>query len=267
MTQPFHLPYSQQKPMPVTAGLPALDIHQLSVGYRSSGQERALDNVTLCVPKGKRIALVGPNGAGKSTLLKAIVGLLPILNGDIRIFGQPIADCRQRVAYLPQRGDIDWRFPISLRKLVLSGRYVHLGWFKYPRANDWAIADEMIARLGLTALAERQIGQLSGGQQQRALLARALTQEADLLLLDEPLNAVDADTRAIISDVLDLLQSEGKTVIAATHDLGRLESDFDGALYLADGHEVPPPPGSFVGMNLAEQIASRPQFHVAQKVG
>ncbi len=267
MNPAFHLPYSQQKPSPVNTGLSALDVRQLSVGYRSSGQDRALDNVSLCVPKGKRIALVGSNGAGKSTLLKAIVGLLPILSGEIQIFGQPIADCRQRVAYLPQRGEIDWRFPISLRKLVLSGRYVHLGWFKYPRANDWAIADEMIARLGLSSLAERQIGQLSGGQQQRAMLARALTQEADLLLLDEPLNAVDADTRSIISDVLDLLQSEGKTVIAATHDIGRLQRDFDSALYLADGHEVSPPVETFVGMNLAEQIASRPQFHVAQKVG
>jgi len=267
MTQSFHLSYSQKKSTPIANGQPALDIRHLSVGYRSSDQNRALDNVSLCVPKGDRVALVGPNGAGKSTLLKAVVGLLPILSGDIRIFGQPIDDCRDRVAYLPQRGDIDWRFPISLRKLVLSGRYVHLGWFKQPRAKDRVIADEMIARLGLTHLAERQIGQLSGGQQQRALLARALAQEADLLLLDEPLNAVDADTRAIISDVLDLLRSEGKTVVAATHDLGRLETDYDGVLYLADGHEVSAPSRSFVGMNLAEEIASRPQFHVVQKVG
>ncbi|MBI1278140.1 MAG: ATP-binding cassette domain-containing protein [Anaerolineaceae bacterium] len=263
MIRTFHLPYSQQRQIPTDEGLPALEIHDLSVGYRTTGQNRALDNITLCVPKGQRVALVGPNGAGKSTLLKAIVGLLPVLSGDIQIFGQPIADCRQRVAYLPQRGDIDWRFPISLRKLVLSGRYVHLGWFKQPRTKDWAVADEMIARLGLTSLAARQIGQLSGGQQQRALLARALAQEADLILLDEPLNAVDADTRAIISDVLDLLQSEGKTIIAATHDLGRLESDYDSALYLADGHEVPPPPGSFVGTTHSRHITSKSPFHVA----
>ncbi len=247
MFQNFFWPYSQQKSNPASPNELALDIHDLSVGYRSSGQTPALDHITLHVPAATRVALVGPNGAGKSTLLKAIVGLLPILSGDIKIFGQSISDCRQWVAYLPQRGDIDWRFPISLRKLVLSGRYVHLGWFKRPYAADWAIADQMINRLGLSDLAERQISQLSGGQQQRALLARALTQQADLLLLDEPLNAVDADTRAIISDVLNLLQQEGKTVIAATHDLGRLEADFDSALYLTDGHEVPPPPGAFKG--------------------
>ncbi len=267
MTPNFHFSYGQQRPTPITAGLPALDIRNLSVGYRTSGQTRALDNVTLCVPKGKRIALVGPNGAGKSTLLKAVVGLLPIITGEINIFGQSITDCRQRVAYLPQRGEIDWRFPISLRKLVLTGRYVHLGWFKRPGAKDQNIAEEMIGRLGLSSLAERQIGQLSGGQQQRALLARALTQEAELLLLDEPLNAVDADTRAIISDVLNRLQSEGKTVIAATHDLGRLESDFDGALYLADGHEVPPPMTTFVATHLSSPIKPVSQYHVVQKVG
>lgn len=269
MIQAFNFPYNRQKTHPIIADVPALDIRDLSVGYRSSGQSRALDSVSLCVPKGKRIALVGPNGAGKSTLLKAVVGLLPILSGDIHIFGQAIEDCRQRVAYLPQRGEIDWRFPISLRKLVLSGRYVHLGWFKRTGTDDEAVADEMISRLGLTALAERQIGQLSGGQQQRALLARALTQEADLLLLDEPLNAVDADTRAIISDVLGLLQSEGKTVVAATHDLGRLQSDFDGALYLSDGREAPPPPLSFTDSRLSTQIipSASSRAYLGQKVG
>jgi ABC-type Mn2+/Zn2+ transport system ATPase subunit len=110
-----------------------------------------------------------------------------------------------------------------------------------PTKSDLKIADQMIDRMGLAALADRQIGQLSGGQQQRALLARALTQQADLLLLDEPLNAVDATTRNIIADVLTQLKHEGKAVIAATHDLGRLETDFDGALYLTDGREVPPP--------------------------
>ena len=267
MTHMLNFPYSRQKSDLMLTDAPALDIRNLSVGYRTSDQTRALDNVTLCVPKGKRIALVGPNGAGKSTLLKAVVGLLPILTGEINIFGQSITDCRQRVAYLPQRGEIDWRFPISLRKLVLTGRYVHLGWFKRPSTKDQGIADEMIGRLGLSALAERQIGQLSGGQQQRALLARALTQEADLLLLDEPLNAVDADTRAIISDVLDLLQSEGKTVVAATHDLGRLESDFDGALYLADGHEVTPPPLAVTGTHLSAQTLNPSRSRLAQKVG
>jgi manganese/zinc/iron transport system ATP- binding protein len=251
MTRSFHFPYSGKHNPSNTLGVPALDIHDLNVGYPNGNQDSALENVSLCVPNGTRVALVGPNGAGKSTLLKAIAGLLPIQSGSIKVYGQSIADCRQRVAYLPQRGEIDWRFPISLRKLVLTGRYVHLGWFKRLSATDGKIADRMIERLGLSDLAERQIGQLSGGQQQRALLARALTQEADLLLLDEPLNAVDVNTRYIIADVLKQLKQENKTVVAATHDLGRLEADFDGALYLADGREVSPPPGSFRGMDIS----------------
>lgn len=266
MLTSFYMPYGRQKNNSPHFGAPALDIHDLSVGYPSSGQNRALDSVSLCVPSGTRVALVGPNGAGKSTLLKAIAGLLPIQSGNIKIYGQPIAVCRHHVVYLPQRGEIDWRFPISLHKLVLTGRYVHLGWFKRPTPHDILTANTMIERLGLSDLAECQIGQLSGGQQQRALLARALAQEADLLLLDEPLNAVDVNTRTIIADVLKQLQCENKTVVTATHDLGRLEADFDGALYLADGHEVPPPPGSFTGMNLSLPPAFTPHEDIQQKV-
>lgn len=239
-------PYSNRHHLDPVAGAPALDVHDLNVEYPGT-RRLALRHVNLCVPSGARVALVGPNGAGKSTLLKAVAGLLPIRQGTAAIYGNPIGACHHRVAYLPQRGEIDWRFPISLRSLVLTGRYVHLGWLRRPSRADYAIADATIEQLGLRDLANRQIGQLSGGQQQRALLARALAQEADLLLLDEPLNAVDAATRAIISEVLSDLQKQGKTVVVATHDLGRLESDFDGALYLSEGSEVPPPPGAFIG--------------------
>jgi manganese/zinc/iron transport system ATP- binding protein len=248
---PF-IPYSHHRHAERVAGAPALDVRDLVVHYPGGAQGPALNGVSLCVQRGARVALVGPNGAGKSTLLKAIVGLLPVTSGEVRVFGMPLGVCHCDVAYLPQRGDLDWHFPISLRRLVLTGRYVHLGWFRRPTRRDWAVADAMIERLGLTDLAERQIGELSGGQQQRALLARALAQESDLLLLDEPLNAVDADTRAVVEDVLAALKSEGKTVVAATHDLGRLESDFDGALYLAEGREVPPPPGAFQGAIVGE---------------
>jgi manganese/zinc/iron transport system ATP- binding protein len=224
--------------------MPALEAKALCAGYEDS-PDVALRNVDLCVPVGARVALVGPNGAGKSTLLKTAAGLLPALSGEITIYGQPVGACQHRVAYLPQRGELDWRFPISLRRLVMTGRYVHLGWLRRPAAADWAVVDRVIAQLELNHLAGRQIGQLSGGQQQRALLARALAQEADLLLLDEPLNAVDNDTRAIIASVLDELKKAQKTVITATHDLGRLESDFDSAVYLCEGEIVPPPPGAF----------------------
>jgi manganese/zinc/iron transport system ATP- binding protein len=213
----------------------ALEALNVSVVYPGIDHP-ALQNVSLCVPSGSRVALVGPNGAGKSTLLKAVAGLLSTTSGAIRIYGQPLSAVRAHVSYLPQRGELDWSFPISLRKLVLTGRYVHLGWLRWPSKADWAHADEAIERMQLSDLAERQISHLSGGQQQRALLARALAQEADLLLLDEPLNAVDAATRQVVAGVLGALHQQGKTIITATHDLERLGTDFDSALYLVDGH-------------------------------
>jgi len=198
-------------------------------------REPALADLDLRVPPGTRLALVGPNGAGKSTFLKALVGLLRPTAGTLKIFGQDVATCRHRVAYLPQRNEIDWRFPMTLERLVSTGRYVHLGWLRTLGSADHALLIRVIRRLGLEGLRQKQVGELSGGQQQRALLARALVQEADLLLLDEPLNAIDAETRSVLGRVLDELREEGKTVIVATHDLGRLESGFDRALFLAQG--------------------------------
>ncbi|PJF48061.1 MAG: ABC transporter ATP-binding protein [Chloroflexi bacterium] len=233
----FCLPYSGRcREQPPTAA-PALAAQGVVVRY-PGGARAALDGLDWVVPPGARVALVGPNGAGKSTLLKAIAGLLPIAAGSLRVFGAPVGAFRHRVAYLAQRGELDWNFPISVRRLVLTGRYPHLGWLRWPTRADWRLADEALARLHLLDLAERQIGELSGGQQQRALLARALAQEADLLLLDEPLNAVDAATREVVSAVLRDLQRQGKTVIVATHDLDRLQADFDDALFLMDGQVV-----------------------------
>jgi manganese/zinc/iron transport system ATP- binding protein len=226
--------YGGRRAARVDASAPALEALNVSVFYPGIDHP-ALHNVSLLAPLGSRVALVGPNGAGKSTLLKAIAGLLGTSSGVIHIYGQPLSTVRERLAYLPQRGELDWSFPISLRKLVLTGRYVHLGWLRRPTKYDWECADEAIERMQLSALAERQISQLSGGQQQRALLARALAQGADLLLLDEPLNAVDAATRQVVAGVLDGLHRQGKTIIAATHELNRLETDFDSALYLVDG--------------------------------
>jgi ABC-type Mn2+/Zn2+ transport system ATPase subunit len=240
--------YGSRKHAEPVKGALALEIKNLITGY--PGARPALKGVSLGVPVGARVALVGSNGAGKSTLLKAVVGLLPVIEGSIRIYGNAVGACHHRTAYLPQRSQLDWRFPISLQRLVLTGRYVHLGWLKRARTKDYAIVESVITQLGLSDLLHRQIGHLSGGQQQRALLARALAQESDLLLLDEPLNAVDNDTREVISKVLNDLSRQGKTVVMATHDLGRLESDFDGAMYLSDGVEVPAPPGSFSEMKV-----------------
>jgi manganese/zinc/iron transport system ATP- binding protein len=239
-------PYSHRRHADPVPGAPALETRLRSVTYPGAATP-AIEHIHLRVPVGARVALVGANGSGKSTLLKAIAGLLPTPRGDIRIYGQPVGACHHRVAYLPQRGDIDWRFPINVRRLVMTGRYVHLGWLKRPGSRDSEIVEATLERLKLTQLANRQIGQLSGGQQQRALLARALAQEADLLLLDEPLNAVDAETRAIITGTLQELCRHGKTVVVATHDLGRLEADFDSTVYLNAGRVVPPPANIFIG--------------------
>jgi len=215
--------------------------------YPGGGRE-ALDDVSIHVPAGTHVALVGPNGAGKSTLLKAVAGIMPLHAGTVRLYGLPIGACHHRVAYLAQRGEIDWHFPVSVRRLVLSGRYVHLGWLRRPGPADRAAADRALEQIGLAELAARQIGELSGGQQQRVLLARALAQEAELLLLDEPLNAVDAVTRDAIGRVLAALKRAGTTVLAATHDLERLAADFDRAIYLEAGRVVPAPPASGLAM-------------------
>lgn len=251
MSEP-RFPYCRHHHADPIPEAPALAARSLSVVYPGH-RTPAMQGITLRVPAGTRVALVGPNGAGKSTFIKAVAGLLPVLSGEIQIFGLQIRQCHHRVGYLPQRSDLDWRFPVSVRELVLAGRYVHLGWFRRAEKKDQSIAMEALDLLGLKAVADRQIGQLSGGQQQRALLARALAQDADLLLLDEPLNAVDTETREVIAKVLTDLKERGKTVVIATHDLGRLETDFDGALYLSEGSQTPPPPGAFVGIPIGEE--------------
>lgn len=248
------VPYCSHTHSEPLSGAAALEARGVSVGYPNTGG-LALCDIDLRVPVGARIALVGPNGAGKSTLLKATVGLLPLRGGVLKIFGLSLGACHHRVAYLPQRSDLDWRFPMTVRGLVLTGRYVHLGWLRRPGRRDHALVEAALARLGLSDLAERQIGQLSGGQQQRLLLARALAQEADLFLLDEPLNAIDAEAREVVAGVLDQIKIEGKTALVATHDLGRLEADFDGALYLSGGRAIEAPPGGFIGRHLHPEDA------------
>jgi ABC-type Mn2+/Zn2+ transport system ATPase subunit len=227
----------------------AVETWDLSTGY--PGESRiALKNINIRVPQGKCIALVGHNGAGKSTLLKVAAGLLPVRQGSINVFGSPIGHQHQRVVYLPQRSEIDWHFPMSVRKLVMTGRYVHLGWLRRPGENDQRIVEDAIDELAIGDLKDRQISQLSGGEQQRVLLARALAQDADLFLLDEPLNAVDAATRMIVAKVLTDLRKGGKTVVVATHFIDKLATEYDGAVYLSEGEQVAAPPGAFVGMTI-----------------
>jgi manganese/iron transport system ATP-binding protein len=192
----------------------------------------ALDDVTLRVPHGAHVAVVGPNGAGKSTLFKAVVGLLPARSGTITVHGTTDSGERIVLAYVPQREEIDWRFPVTVRDVVMMGRYDRLGRLRRPRGDDRAAVDKALGQLAIGELAERPIGELSGGQQQRVFLARALAQEPHVLLLDEPFTGVDAAVREGIIAVLDDLKLQGLTVLASTHDLGLAARQFDLVLLL-----------------------------------
>ncbi len=216
---------------PTTAHLaeaPSLEVREVSVRYNGIV---ALESVTFTCAAGERVAVVGPNGAGKSTLFKLIAGLLRPNEGSIRIFGNPPGGhiC---IAYVPQRSQIDWRFPVSVSDVVMMGRSGKIGLFRWPRKHDWHIVEEALVQVGMIDLAHRQIGELSGGQQQRVFLARALAQEAEILLLDEPLTGLDAPSQEAIFTTLDLLKRHGITVLMATHDLDQATARFDRMMLL-----------------------------------
>jgi ABC-type Mn2+/Zn2+ transport system ATPase subunit len=241
------LPYTGHRHTEPRPDAPALEVRDLVVAY--PGMERpAVRGVSLVVAPGTRVALVGGNGSGKSTLLKAVAGVLPPRGGTVLVMGSALGCCRHRVAYLPQHEEIDWRFPMTVERLVLTGRYSHLGWLARPGRRDREVVERAMAQVGVTALGRRQIGRLSGGQRQRVLLARALASEAGLLLLDEPLTAMDAEARAQVGAVLGALSRAGTAMVVATHDLGSLDTDFDDALHLADGRASAPPPAGLGGL-------------------
>lgn len=223
-------------PPPVTEA-PALEVMNLQVAHPGARQA-ALHDITLTVPTGSMVALVGPNGAGKSTFLKTVANLLSPEQGTVRVFGHRQGTCHHRIAYLPQRGEMDWDFPVSLERMVMSGRYVHLGWFRRVGQKDRQAVRTMLQRMALEDLADRQIGELSGGQQQRAMLARALVQNAPMLLLDEPFNAVDERTRILLTGVLKDLQNEGRTILMATHEPEQPGLTFDFVFPFLEGRLV-----------------------------
>ncbi|GIW06470.1 MAG: manganese ABC transporter ATP-binding protein [Dehalococcoidia bacterium] len=203
---------------------PALEVRDLTVVYRDAP---ALDRATLAVPAGTLAAIVGPNGAGKSTLLKAVQDLVPRVNGEVRVFGVPYRQARLRVGYVPQRTAVDWDFPTDVLDVVLMGTYGRLGWLRRPGRAERETALSALELVGMRDLAHRQIGQLSGGQQQRVFLARALAQQAELYLMDEPFAGVDAATERAIVDVLRGLRAAGKTVVCVHHDLESVPDYFD----------------------------------------
>jgi manganese/zinc/iron transport system ATP- binding protein len=207
----------------------ALSIHDLTVAY---DRRPVLWDVDLDVPAGCLSAIVGPNGAGKSTLIKACLDLLPRVSGDVRMFGSPWRQVRQRVAYVPQRETVDWDFPVSALDVVAMGTYGQLGWLRPVGKRQKRAAMAALERVDLTEYAHRQISQLSGGQQQRVFLARALVQDADLYLMDEPFASVDAATEQAIVEVLRTLRSEGATLVVVHHDLQTVAEYFEHVILL-----------------------------------
>lgn len=202
----------------------AISVRDLSVAYPGY---IALENVTFETPQGVLAGIIGPNGAGKSTLLKAILELIPRASGEITVFGEPYRAARRRVAYVPQREEVDWDFPVTVWDVVLMGRYGRLGFFRRPKKDDFRAGEAALQRVGMEAYRRRQIGELSGGQRQRVFLARALAQEADLYFLDEPFAGVDAASERAILEVLRELRREGKTIFVVHHDLQTVREYFD----------------------------------------
>ncbi|PIQ61249.1 MAG: manganese ABC transporter ATP-binding protein [Bacteroidetes bacterium CG12_big_fil_rev_8_21_14_0_65_60_17] len=207
----------------------AIDVRDLTVAYR---EKPVLWDIDLRVPAGVLMAIVGPNGAGKTTLLKAILGLVRPAAGSIRIHSEPYRRVRSRVAYVPQRGSVDWDFPTNVLDVVTMGLYGRLGWIRRPGRRERERALRALDQVGMESFAERQIAQLSGGQQQRVFLARALVQDADVYFMDEPFQGVDAMTEKAIVDLLRALRERGKTVLVVHHDLQTVPEYFDHVLLL-----------------------------------
>lgn len=202
----------------------ACAVRGLSVAYGSAPVLRGVD---LEVPAGVVMGVVGPNGAGKSTLLKAILGLVPRLGGRVEFFGQPLAQVRSRVGFMPQATTVDWDFPTTVGDVVLMGTYGSLGWLRRPGRAERERARAALAQCGIEDLAGRQIGELSGGQRQRVFLARSLVAEPDLHLMDEPFAGVDARSQQAIVEVLHTLREAGRTVVIVHHDLATVREYCD----------------------------------------
>ncbi|HUG24691.1 metal ABC transporter ATP-binding protein [Piscinibacter sp.] len=229
-----------------------LIVFNLSAGY---GAARVLDGVSFVAHGGQRVAIVGPNGVGKSTLVKVLLGLLPAARGSVALDGRPITAQPQRVAYVPQRAEIDWDYPTTTAEMVAMGTSPRhgMGWLRRPTQ----LAAGALARVGLQAQASCPIGELSGGQRQRALLARALLRKADLIVLDEPLAAVDRTSEVVIWAELTRLSAAGALVIVVHHDLAAARAQFDACLLLAPGSALFGPPADVLKPSALDRAYGR----------
>jgi manganese/zinc/iron transport system ATP- binding protein len=235
--------------------VPILDVHDVTVAYH---RKPVLWDIDLVIEQPSLVGIVGPNGAGKSTLIKAILGLVPLASGYVKVFGQAVADVRGRIGYVPQRESVDWDFPVSALDVVLMGTYGQLGWFRRPgrKQRTWAL--DCLAHVGMADCAARQIGQLSGGQRQRVFLARALAQRADIYFMDEPMAGVDAATEQVVVSLLKELRTQSKTVLVVHHDLRTVTSYFEHLVLLNMGLIASGPAQSvFTPQNLRKTYGGR----------
>ena len=215
-----HIPHRPDQPI--------LDLRRVSVRYDG---RLALEEITFHLHGGERVAVVGPNGAGKSTLLKVVAGVLRPTDGDVTVFGSGPSG-HVCIGYVPQRSQVDWRFPVNVADVVMMGRIAKLGWLGWPKKRDWDFVQASLETVGIGDLSGRQIGELSGGQQQRMFIARALAQEAELMLMDEPLTGLDTPSQEGLLSLLGDLQKKSVTVMVATHDLEQASHFFDSILLL-----------------------------------
>lgn len=209
-----------------------LDVRNVTATYRSGNT--ALHDASFSIPRGTITALVGVNGSGKSTLFKSIMGFVPLARGSVSILGQPAAQALKRnlVAYVPQAEEVDWNFPILVEDVVMMGRYGHMNFLRMPARRDREMVDEALARVNMSDFRKRQIGELSGGQKKRVFLARALAQEGQVILLDEPFTGVDVKTEEAIITLLGQLREEGRVMLVSTHNLGSVPEFCDRAVLL-----------------------------------
>jgi len=210
----------------------ALDVRELAAGY--AGDKRAVRDVSFSVRRGERVALIGPNGAGKSTLFKAIAGLVPFSSGEISVCGEDCRSSHAFVGYVPQQSEIDWSFPVTVFDVVMMGFTREQRWWPWTKRAHTEGTLRLLEQLSLTNLKDRQIGELSGGQRRRVFIARALAQQASVILMDEPFTGVDEHATAEIMLTLEALKARGITVILSTHDMGRVASAFDRVLLLRE---------------------------------
>ncbi|MCG8585300.1 MAG: metal ABC transporter ATP-binding protein [Pirellulales bacterium] len=240
-----------QQPKHSAADGPAIAVENLTVSY---GPTPALLDISLAIEPGQLVGVIGPNGSGKSTLIKAIFGFLKPDVGEVRIFGEEADEAKGLVAYVPQRGAVDWNFPITVREVAAMGRYGSVPWWRDLSREDYRIADEALEMVRMHEFANRQIGQLSGGQQQRVFMARAMAQGADVLLLDEPFAGVDAATERAILEVLHRTRESGRTLVVVHHDLATAAEYFDQIILLKQRLYAYGPPSHVLDPKLLAEV-------------